>query len=49
VVGAIVLTPLVGVVRVVRAELASDNFPGAVSDTLRVTRAESEREPVEVG
>jgi predicted PurR-regulated permease PerM len=49
VVGAIVLTPLVGVVRVVRAELASDNFPGAVSDTLRVTRTDTERQPVEVG
>jgi len=49
VVGAIVLTPLVGVVRVIRGELASDNFPGAVSETLRVARIESEREPVEVG
>jgi hypothetical protein len=50
VVGAIVLTPLVGVVRVVRAELASDNFPGAVSDTLRATYTErepDEREPDE--
>lgn len=49
VVGAIVLTPLVGVVRVVRAELASDNFPGAVSDSLRVSRTDSEREPVATG
>ena len=28
-VGAIVLTPLVGVIRVVRSELASADFPGA--------------------
>ena len=29
VIGAIVLTPLVGVIRVIRAELARDDFPGA--------------------
>jgi len=39
VVGAIVLTPLVGVVRVIRTELASADFPGAVSDTVRASNA----------
>jgi predicted PurR-regulated permease PerM len=29
VIGAVVVTPLVGVIRVVRRELAKDDFPGA--------------------
>jgi hypothetical protein len=33
VIGAIVITPLVGVVRVVRSELARDDFPGATVRT----------------
>ena len=50
VVGAVVLTPLVGVVRVIRAELASEDFPGAVSETLRsMENNVVERTPAEVG
>ncbi len=33
VIGAVVITPLVGVVRVVRSELARDDFPGATVRT----------------
>jgi predicted PurR-regulated permease PerM len=46
VVGAVVLTPLVGVVRVIRSELTSEDFPGAVSDTLRPSVRPSVRPPV---
>ena len=50
VVGAVVLTPLVGVVRVIRAELTSEDFPGAVSETLRsMENNVVERTPAEVG
>jgi predicted PurR-regulated permease PerM len=41
VVGAVVLTPLVGVVGVIRRELASDDFPGVTASTAR-----SDRPPV---
>ena len=43
----IVLTPLVGVVRVIRAELASEDFPGAVSDVVRASSAAA-AEPVDL-
>ena len=52
VVGAVVLTPLVGVVRVIRAELTSEDFPGAVPATVRTSEASeqtAEREPAHVG
>jgi predicted PurR-regulated permease PerM len=47
VVGAVVVTPLVGVVRVIRGQLARDDFPGNTARSETPARDQSEaREPV---
>ena len=50
-IGAVVITPLVGVVRVVRFELARDDFPGATvrGDPMPVAEVESATADPEAG
>jgi hypothetical protein len=43
VVGAVVITPLVGVVRVIRSELARDDFPGVTTNAPRRIRGRPRR------